>query len=718
MKKKKGFSLVELLAVIIILSTILIIAVPTIGKLLHKNKVKSFNSKMNTILKQAKVYATDVKDFLYNSNKKYNGYVCNVVTVGELKTLGYLEELSREDGSKSTITDPRNNSSMENIKIMVYIKNSGTDNLYYGSIISTTKNVGLCGNYSGVFSYTGKEQTFTAPQAGRYKIEVWGASGGQSTASIPSGYGAYAYGEIELEANEVLYINVGGEGSVTTQLNKLAYGGYNGGGVATQTYTDCNNQYSGTGGGATSVALKSGLLKSLSNDVNKVVIVAAGGGGSINCSTNNTYNVGGSGGGISGVNVDQTNGGTQTAGGCRNNNKNCSKFGTANEPGSAVPSSGGGGGFYGGAGGERRGGAGGSSYIGNSRLTNKGMYCYNCTTSTNAETLTSATTCTSKSPEAACAKKGSGYVKITNLDALDDSTSQTITYSGQPRAYTVPVTGKYKIELWGAQGGSVSDASGGKGAYTSGIISLNQNDVLYFYVGGAGSSTAAGTAASTQGGYNGGGGTGGQDCCSRMFGTCGGATDVRLVGGAWNDFTSLASRIMVAAGGGGAYNGDNYGWKSNAGGYGGTLTGGNGAQGSDRWCYGLGASQTSGGAATTDCSQTHAGTPTGGFGYGGGSGDPASGGGGGYYGGGRSHHIASAGGGSSYVSGYVGCDAISSSSTQDNIVHTGQPNHSSGKVFTEPKMIAGNQNMPKAIGSGTTVGNNGNGAARITLVEY
>ena len=202
-----------------------------------------------------------------------------------------------------------------------------------------------------------------------------------------------------------------------------------------------------------------------------------------------------------------------------------------------------------------------------------------------------------------------------------------------------------------------------------------------------------------------------------MYGSGGGATDVRLVNGAWNDFDSLASRIMVAAGGGGAYNGDNYNWKSNPGGYGGALTGGDGSQGSDRWCYGTGATQTSGGHATTDCSQTHDGAVTGGFGFGGGVNSTATGAGGGYYGGGRSYHIASAGGGSSYISGYSGCNSISSLSTSDNIIHTGSATHSSGRKFTEATMIAGNQSMPRTVGNGNMIGNNGNGFARITRVE-
>lgn len=310
-----------------------------------------------------------------------------------------------------------------------------------------------------------------------------------------------------------------------------------------------------------------------------------------------------------------------------------------------------------------------------------------------------------------------------NFNAIDcslgvgiNNSTVSLEYTGAPQFVRVENSGLYKIELWGAQGGSTTNSSGGKGAYTSGLITLSENDVLYFYVGGKGTATSSGVSASIAGGYNGGAGTGGQNCCGRQFGTGGGATDVRLVNGDPTNFDSLKSRIMVAAGGGGAYYGDNGGWKANDGGYGGALIGGDGSQGADRWCHGLGATQTSGGAQTTDCGQTTNGAVTGKFGYCTTYDGAVTGGGGGYYGGSRSYHIASAGGGSSFISGYTGCDAITEDSTSDNIVHTGQPNHYSGKVFTNAVMKAGNQSMPTHDGKSTMTGNSGDGYAVITYM--
>ena len=60
-------------------------------------------------------------------------------------------------------------------------------------------------------------------------------------------------------------------------------------------------------------------------------------------------------------------------------------------------------------------GAGGSGYIGNSLLTNKAMYCYNCEESNEESTKTISTTCAEETPTENCAKKGNGYARITYI---------------------------------------------------------------------------------------------------------------------------------------------------------------------------------------------------------------------------------------------------------------------------------------------------------------
>ena len=72
------------------------------------------------------------------------------------------------------------------------------------------------------FDYTGTIQTFVAPKTGIYKLETWGAQGGNATDGTNTargGYGSYSVGEVALQQGDTLYINVGGQN------------GYNGGGT-------------------------------------------------------------------------------------------------------------------------------------------------------------------------------------------------------------------------------------------------------------------------------------------------------------------------------------------------------------------------------------------------------------------------------------------------------------------------------------------------------
>lgn len=261
------------------------------------------------------------------------------------------------------------------------------------------------------------QETFSIPCSGYYKLETWGVQGG-SASSYVGGYGGYSYGEINLSKENMLYINVGGKGR--TISNSSAVGGYNGGGSAS---TSSSSDIAGSGGGATHIALQSGVLSTLANYPDKILIVAGGGGGAYYHAKYNS--TGGAGGGINGATVkngtcsDRTRvfgtDATQTTGG---NGVYCGggsvrgTFGTGG-PASWGWSSGGGAGYYGGGSGYASGAQGGSGYIGNSHLSNKAMYCYNCTASSDQSTLTVSTTNVSASAVSNYTKTGDGYVRIT-----------------------------------------------------------------------------------------------------------------------------------------------------------------------------------------------------------------------------------------------------------------------------------------------------------------
>lgn len=292
-------------------------------------------------------------------------------------------------------------------------------------------------------------------------------------------------------------------------------------------------------------------------------------------------------------------------------------------------------------------------------------------------------------------------------------------YTGNAQEFLAPETGYYKVELWGAQGGDATYSTtytGGKGAYTSGIIKLIKDEKFYIYVGGLGhtvNGTSVFTVIENANGYNG-GAAGTSYVNNSTGGGGGGATDIRFGGQTLND------RIMVAAGGGGAKSHTSKPSYSGNGGAGGTLIGVNGVLTNNTcYAYGTGGAQVTGGSSVncpTD-GKASSGSGTFGIGY-----SPYSvytnnaacyaGGGGGYYGGGAGYHAA-AGGGSSFISGYAGVNAINSSGT-----HTNNTIHYSNKYFIDGNMIAGNQSMPNTAGTSTEVGHAGNGYAKITFVSF
>ena len=276
-------------------------------------------------------------------------------------------------------------------------------------------------NYSGQtifdFDYTGSEQTFTAPVSGTYRLETWGAQGGNGYDGYTiGGYGGYSNGILHLNTNEILYINVGGQGFTNTSKaeNSTSYGGYNGGGNSSNVFL--NKLVSG-GGGSTHMALVSGILSTLKDSKDKILIVSGGGGGTSYASASQISS-GGAGGGYKG-NSGITN---RTDDWCKNN-AGCVPGGGGsqeslkdNDFGAGLASgdgAGGGGGYYGGGPGGTVSGGGGSGYIGNLLLTNKAMYCYNCEESNEESTKTISTTCNEETPTSYCAKKGNGYARIT-----------------------------------------------------------------------------------------------------------------------------------------------------------------------------------------------------------------------------------------------------------------------------------------------------------------
>lgn len=343
------------------------------------------------------------------------------------------------------------------------------------------------------YDYTGGEQEYIAPTDGYYKLEVWGAQGGSYNTTYKGGYGGYSIGIIKKIKNDILYINVGGSGSGGLTLTE---GGYNGGGDSTGGVCN-NNRYAYSGGGATHIASVSGELENLelykgelysnglTNDSPEILIVAGGGGGAHYM--NSAYGSGASAGGYVGNTATWTNndhtkyhqptGGSQTSGGIGGNSYNdtlapSGYFGNGGNFSSTAcaEGSGGGGGYYGGGSGVFTPGAGGSGYIGNSLLTGKYMYCYNCATSNEVEIKTYTTTNVSDTPISNYAKSGNGAAIISQL-----THEQKATYLSTYPINDIPVPTRegYNFIGW------FTDPVGGTQVTSSTIINTQNAHEIY-----------------------------------------------------------------------------------------------------------------------------------------------------------------------------------------------------------------------------------------------
>ena len=247
--------------------------------------------------------------------------------------------------------------------------------------------------------------------------------------------------------------------------------------------------------------------------------------------------------------------------------------------------------------------------------------------------------------------------------------------------FTAPLNATYKIECWGAQGGSyynkINMVDGGKGGFSIGYKNLNMSDELYICVGSKGSDNS-GTSGGN-GGYNGGGNGGDGYGNYSGGGGGGGATHIAIIsnrGLLKNYKDNYQSEILLVSGGGGGTG------AVSSPGYGGGLNGGTVSSGHGVYTV-IGATQTSGYVfgqgqnGKTKTNEIYWGVEGNG------------GGGGGFYGGlacqedGANSDCGGAGG-----SGYVG-------------------------DVTNGETIAGDQTFPKPKG-GTETGHSGDGYAIIT----
>ena len=105
---RNGFTLVELLAVLVILSAIMGIALPSITSSLERNKSKQNDSKKAMLESFAEIYVMDHKNAIYDKLNNKDNVDPNkdrcYITISSLKTGNYLTEDALEDADGNQIS--------------------------------------------------------------------------------------------------------------------------------------------------------------------------------------------------------------------------------------------------------------------------------------------------------------------------------------------------------------------------------------------------------------------------------------------------------------------------------------------------------------------------------------------------------------------------------------------------------------------------------------
>ena len=122
--KNKGFTLVEIMGVIVILAVLVLVAVPSVISVSHKIKDKLYEDKRSMILNAARLYAQDHMEDIENAT-----YMDIYV-----KTLVRNNYLKKDDNSCNISTsnppcilDPRDNTGMDDLAIRIKIVNKRPD---------------------------------------------------------------------------------------------------------------------------------------------------------------------------------------------------------------------------------------------------------------------------------------------------------------------------------------------------------------------------------------------------------------------------------------------------------------------------------------------------------------------------------------------------------------------------------------------------------------
>ncbi len=213
MKNKKGFTITEILLVIVTIGIILSVAIPTAILISKSIKERAYDSKMNSILRAAELYGKNNKDAFGEADTIQ-------ISVETLLATGYLDEDETCERAFGCVLDPRDNSIMNDDAITIKLKSSVIQAFKGPMEIEVAINFDANGatNISaegvGCKTLNGSTCTVTIPTITRegHTIIGWG----KSPSSTTSTYDVSSNIEIGANDNNVTYYAITSKNIVAT----------------------------------------------------------------------------------------------------------------------------------------------------------------------------------------------------------------------------------------------------------------------------------------------------------------------------------------------------------------------------------------------------------------------------------------------------------------------------------------------------------------------
>lgn len=132
---KKGFTLIEILAVIILIGLLFGIGIPGVMRISERMKEKSYNTKVGLIEQAGELWGQDNKTRLQTDKCDLDGvlstgspsgreYNCHLIKILDLIEADYLQEDEKDNLGNYIYTNPKDNSNISSTCVWVYKKNN------------------------------------------------------------------------------------------------------------------------------------------------------------------------------------------------------------------------------------------------------------------------------------------------------------------------------------------------------------------------------------------------------------------------------------------------------------------------------------------------------------------------------------------------------------------------------------------------------------------